>query len=83
MTKIADKVFIGVGIAWILIGAVSLWTHSRIWGAFSILIGISLILTGISLNPRSVRQKVIRGFSFGFLGAAVVFFGIWLAANVP
>jgi hypothetical protein len=83
MTSFNSKVFVGVGAAWLALGAVSLSIHLRTWGVFSILIGISGILTGMSLNPRSVRQKVIRGLSFGFLGAALVFFVIWIVQSRP
>ena len=83
MTNITSKVFIGLGAASILVGAVFEWLNSGAWPTYLILVGISYILIAISLNPRNVRQKVIRGFSFGFLGAALVFAGIWLAANVP
>jgi hypothetical protein len=83
MTNFTGKAFVGLGAAWLVLGAVSLSRDSRIWGlgVFSILIGISSILSGLSLNPRSVRQKVIRGLSFGFLGAAVVFFAIWIVQS--
>jgi hypothetical protein len=83
MTSITGKVFIGAGAASILAGAVFEWLDSGAWPTYMILVGISFILSGISLNVRGVRQKVTRGFSFGFLGAALVFAGIWLAANVP
>jgi hypothetical protein len=83
MTSFTSKVFVGVGAAWLAIGAVSLSIHLRTWGVFSILVGAGYILTAISANPRSLRQKVIRGLGFGFLGAAVVFFVIWIMQSKP
>lgn len=83
MTDFSSKVFVGLGAAWLAIGAVSLSRDSSIWGVFSILVGVGYILTAVSANPRSVRQKIIRGLSFGFLGAAVVFFVIWIVQSKP
>lgn len=83
MTKIADKVAIAAGIIFFLSAAEELWLHSRILATSDILLGIGLILGGVSLSRSGVRKKVTRGLSFGFLGAGIVFLGIWLAANVP
>jgi hypothetical protein len=83
MTNVTGKVFIGVGAAWLVLGAICLPAYSRIWGIYSILIGISFVLSGVSLSPQTKRQKVIRGLSFGFLGAALVFFVIWLVQSPP
>jgi hypothetical protein len=83
MTGFTSKVFVGVGAAWLALGAVDLWRGSMISGAFSILIGIASILTGLGLNPRSVRQRVMRRLSFGFLGVAVVFLVIWIVQSPP
>jgi len=83
MTKISGKVFIGLAVGWILIGARSLQTHQEVWGVFSILIGVSYILMGVSSNVGGVRQRITRGFSFGLAGAAAVVIAIWLATHGP
>jgi hypothetical protein len=73
MTKFADKIFIAVGIVFFVAAALQLLAHSRIWATCWILIGVGLILTGISLSARGVRQKVTRRLSLGFAGGALVF----------
>jgi hypothetical protein len=83
MTKIANKVFIAAGIFLFLFAAEELWLHHGIWATCWILLGVGLILTGISLNPRSARQKVTRRLSLGFLGAAFVFLVIAAVQSFP
>jgi len=83
MTGVGGKIWLGIGSAMIALGAVSLSRDSGSPGVFYVLIGISGILTGLSLNARGKRRKVVRGLSLGFLGVAVVFFVIWIMQPWP
>jgi hypothetical protein len=49
-----------------------------LWATASILFGIFLIILGGSFGVAAERQKSTRRLSFGFLGAALVFFVIAL-----
>jgi hypothetical protein len=74
--KLYSKVSIGVGVGFFLAGALFVLAHSRIWATYSILLGVYLILNGQSFILGGIGQKVTRRLSFGFLGAALVSFGI-------
>jgi hypothetical protein len=73
MTKVANKVFIAAGIFFFLFAAEELWLHHGIWATCWILLGVGLILTGVSFIAPSVRQKITRRLSLGFAGGALVF----------
>jgi len=83
MTSVGGKIWVGIGAAMIALGAVSLSRDSGSPGVFWILLGISGILTGLSLNAGGKRRKVMRGLSLGVLGVAVVFFVIWIMQPWP
>jgi hypothetical protein len=78
----ATKVCIGVGVVAIIAGAVFLSLDSRMWAsaAYLVLFGIYSILLGMSFTLGGTGHKVTRRLSFGFLGAALAFLGIALAA---
>ena len=67
------KVVVGLGIALIVFGAVSLLREgTSTFGVISILLGAAVVLSSTRPNPGSVRQKVSRGLIIGFAGAALV-----------
>ena len=82
--SINSKASIGVGAFGILTGAVSLWIDSGIWGTYIglIVLGMFLILNGISFNLGGRGQKVIRGLCYGFAGIGLVFIVIGLISLV-
>lgn len=84
MTNIASRVSIVVGVIVILVGAVFLWLDSGNWATYiyTILLGIYWTLFGISIILGGIGQKITRGLSFGFIGVALVFLGISLAAHL-
>ena len=77
MTKLA-KAWIGLGAALIVYGGLGLSRYSNVLGVsnidgvFWILIGVAWVLSGANQNRSGVRQKVTRGLSIGFAGAALV-----------
>ena len=77
--KTYGKVSIAVGFLLLFAGALDVRQHFGIWAAFSILLGLFLIIFGASFFVGAERQKVRRRVSFGFLGAALIFLGIALA----
>jgi hypothetical protein len=85
MTNIASKVSIVVGVISILVGAVFLGLDSGNWAMYIylILLGIYCTLLGISFILGGIGQKITRRLSFGFIGVALVFLGIGLAAHLP
>jgi len=84
MTNIASKVSIVVGVISILVGAVFLGLDSGNWAMYIylILLGIYCTLLGISFILGGIGQKITRRLSFGFIGVALVFLGIGLAAHL-
>jgi len=84
MTNIASKVSIVVGVISILVGAVFLGLNSGNWAMYIylILLGIYCTLLGISFILGGIGQKITRRLSFGFIGVALVFLGIGLAAHL-
>jgi len=72
MTNLA-KAVIGIGVAVIAFGVVSLLKEgSIIPGVTWILLGAAVVLSSTNPNPGSVRQKVSRVLVIVFAGAAVV-----------
>jgi hypothetical protein len=65
-------VSIAVGLLLLFAGALDVRQNFGIWAAFSIMLGLFLVLFGTSFVSASPRQKTTRRVSFGFLGAAVV-----------
>ena len=80
MSKTWGKVSIAVGFLLLFAGALDVRQHFGIWAAFSILLGLFLVLFGASFVGGGPRQKTTRRVSFGFLGAAVIVLGIALAS---
>jgi hypothetical protein len=80
--SINSKASIGVGAFGILTGAVCLWIDLEIWGTYIglILLGMFLILDGISFNLGGRGQKVISGLCYGFAGIGLVFLVIGLVS---
>jgi uncharacterized membrane protein SirB2 len=79
MSRSWGKVCIAVGFLLLFAGALDVRQNRGIWAAFSILLGLFLILFGASFVSRDPRQKTTRRVSFAFLGAALIFLGIALA----
>ena len=71
-SKTWGKASIAVGLLLLFVGALDVRQNFGIWAAFSILLGLFLILFGASFVSRDPRQKTTRRVSFGFLGAAIV-----------
>ncbi len=84
MTNIFSKVSIVAGVISILVGAVFLGLDSGNWAMYIylILLGIYCTLLGISFILGGIGQKITRRLSFGFIGVALVFLGIGLAAHL-
>jgi len=82
MTNISSKTWgkasIAVGFLLLFAGALDVRQNFGIWAAFSILLGLFLILFGASFVSRDTREKTTRRVSFGFLGAALIFLVIAL-----
>ena len=72
VSKTYGRVSIGLGLVFLFVGALDARAHFGIWAAFSILLGVFLILLGASFFVGAKRQKVTRRVSFGVLGAALV-----------
>jgi len=70
--KTWGMVSIAVGFLLLFAGALDVRQNFGIWAAFSILLGLFLILFGASFVSRDTREKTTRRVSFGFLGAALV-----------
>jgi hypothetical protein len=70
--KTWGKVGIAIGFLFLFAGVLDLRQHFGIWAAFSILLGLFLILFGASYVGGGPRQKDTRSVSFAFLGASVV-----------
>ncbi len=81
MSKTYGKVSIGLGFVFLFAGALDIRRGFGVWAAFSIMLGLSLIVFGTSFFVSAGRQKVRRRVSFGFLAAALVFLGIALALS--
>ena len=77
MSKAWSKVYIGLGAAFILLGAVGLGLGLGIWSWSTwighILAGMLFILIGITSIIGVTDQKVIRGLRFGLAGVGIVF----------
>ena len=82
-----SKIYIGVGAASILTGAVFLGIDSRVsilyFHIWFILFGISCILNGISYILGGTRQQAISRLSLIFTGASLAFIGMQLASSWP
>jgi purine-cytosine permease-like protein len=72
-------VSIALGFVLLFAGALDARGHFAIWAAFSILLGLFLIIFGASFVGGGPRQKTTRRVSFGFLGVALVLLVIALA----
>ena len=79
MSRTWGKVSIAVGFLLLFVGALDVRQHFGIWAAFSIMLGLFLVLFGASFVGGSPRQKTTRRVSFGFLGATLILLGIALA----
>jgi len=82
MSKTWGKVSIAAGFLLLFAGALDMRQGLGIWAAFSIMLGLFLVLFGASYVGRGPRQKDTRRVSFGFLGAAVILLGIVLALSL-
>ena len=82
--SINSKASVGVGAFGILTGAVLLWKDSGIWGLYIgyILLGMLLILNGISFNLGDRGQRIMRGLRYGVAGAGSVFLVIGLVTLI-
>ena len=82
--SVNSKVNVGVGVAVILAGAVSLSRYSGHWGIYIgyIFLGMLLILNGISLNLGDRGQKIIRGLRYGFVGVGLFFLVFGLVSQI-
>jgi hypothetical protein len=80
MSKGWSKAYIGLGAAFILLGAISLCRNWGIWSTWIgyILGGMLFILSGITSIIGVWDKKIIRGLRFGFAGVAIVFIVIGL-----
>lgn len=80
-----SKIYIGLGAANVLAGAVFLSLDSRILGVYIYLIlsGIGWILSGISYILGVTVQGVTRRLSLIFIGAALAFLVMDLASLWP
>jgi hypothetical protein len=65
------KVSIAVGFLVLFAGALDVRQHFGIWAAFSVMLGLFLILFGASFVGGDPRQKTTRRVSLAFLGAAL------------
>ena len=79
MSKTWGKVGIAVGFLLLFAGALDVRQHYGIWAAFSVLLGLFLILFGASFVVGAPRQRTTRRVGFGFLAAALVVLVIALA----
>ena len=77
------KVFVGLGAAFIIPGAVFEWLNPGAQPIQMILMGVGWVLVGAGFDRRSMRQKVIRRLGFAFVAAGLVVGGIWLATHAP
>jgi len=77
------KVFVGLGAAYIIPGAVFEWLIPGGWPTYMILTGVGWVLIGVGSDRRNMRQKVIRGLGFAFAAAGLVVGAIWLATRAP
>ena len=80
MSKTWGKVSIAIGLLLLFAGALDIRQGLGIWAAFSIMLGLFLVLFGASYASAGPRQKSTRRVSFAFLGAAVILLGIALAS---
>jgi hypothetical protein len=82
MTKLG-KALVGMGSAFIVYGGLGLSRYSTVLGTssidgvFYVLLGVAWVLIGVGFSQRGVRQKVIRGLSIGFAGAALALIVIY------
>lgn len=81
MSKTYGKVSIGLGFVLLFLGALDVRGGFGVWAAFSIMLGLFLIVFGASFLVGAQQQRVTRHVSFGFLGAALVFLGVALALS--
>jgi len=72
-------VSIAVGFLLLFAGALDVRQGFGIWAAFSIMLGLFLVLFGAGFVSLGPRQKTTRRVSFGFLGVAVILLVIALA----
>jgi hypothetical protein len=70
--KTWGKAGIAIGCLLLFVGALDLRQHFGIWAAFSIMLGLFLILFGGSFVGGGPSQRSTRRVSFAFLGASVV-----------
>jgi len=82
MSRTWAKVGIAIGFLLLFTGALDVRQHFGIWAAFSILLGLFLVLFSASFVSRTTRQKTTRRVSFGFLGVAVILLVIALAPSL-
>jgi hypothetical protein len=75
------KVSIAVGFLVLFAGALDVRQHFGIWAAFSVMLGLFLILFGASFVGGDPRQKTTRRVSLAFLGAALGLLVIALATQ--
>jgi hypothetical protein len=80
MSKTWGKVSIAIGLLLLFAGALDIRQGLGIWAAFSIMLGLFLVLFGASYASTGPGQKSTRRVSFAFLGAAVILLGIALAS---
>ena len=80
MSKAWSKAYIGLGAAFISLGAVSLGIGLGIWSTWIgyILGGMLFIHVGITSILGVTGQKVIRGLRFGLAGVAIAFMVVGL-----
>jgi hypothetical protein len=75
-----SKAYIGLGVAFVLLGAISVWRNWGIWSMHIgyIVAGMFFILTGIIPILGGRGEKVIRGLRFGLAGVAIAFMVVGL-----
>jgi hypothetical protein len=80
MSKGWSKAYIGLGAAFVLLGAVSLGIGLGIWSTWIgyILGGMLFILSGITSIIGVWDKKIIRGLRFGLAGVAIGFIVVGL-----
>jgi hypothetical protein len=77
------KVFVGLGVLYIIPGAIFESLNPGAQPIQMILVGVGWALVGLGFDRRSTRQKVIRGLGFAFAAAGVVVGVIGLVTHAP